>query len=89
MQWLLWMHIQWLLGCERQEHVLGHAAAVAMDAKRLLGKAGESVIAGWLRTAILFHMGGAGQSLYFYFCDFYLPHSHRVYIWYKGKLWLG
>jgi len=34
-----------LLGSERQEHVLGHAAAVAMDTKWLLGRAGESVVA--------------------------------------------
>jgi len=34
-----------LLGGERQEHVLSHAAAVAMDAKWLLGRADESVVA--------------------------------------------
>jgi len=31
-----------LLGGERQEHVLGHAAVVSMDAKWLLGRAGKS-----------------------------------------------
>jgi len=34
-----------LLGGERQEDVLGHAAAVAMDAKWLLSRADESVVA--------------------------------------------
>jgi len=31
-----------LLGSERQEHVLGHAVAVGMDAKWLLGKEGRT-----------------------------------------------
>jgi len=34
-----------LLGGERQEHVLDHAAAVAMDAMWLLSRVGESMVA--------------------------------------------
>jgi len=39
---VLFARIDRLLGSERQEHAFGHAAAVAMDAKWLLGRAGKS-----------------------------------------------